>query len=282
MKLQKLAFILAATLGVVGTSQAAIVSGQSDSTVGFILGNAGTVSAPISGATVAGVFSNNDLQAFNHFKAFGADGNGVYSFISSVAFAPYPWIPEHKELGYWGFKGLGHSDAYFGEWAPENRSGSPSTPNGSIDYTKRTVYYIGNDSGYTPATSSITYSVQGINRYNAVSANKLLTGDLTATFGSTNKITGSLTRTSGVNVDTLTFNTVGFNASTGVISSALYGGSASATYNTIGSSTVTGGVVTGQFLGNQTAAASANAAGLVGIVDFTNRNYDTAFGGNKK
>lgn len=269
MKLQKLALALITTLGVAGTSQAAIVYGQSDTGSDLILGDAGSTT---SGATVAGVFAppNDGPQPFTHFTAFGKDGNDVYSFISSVAFSS-PWIPaNHKELGYWGFKDLGLKDVWFGEWAPENRSGSPSLPNGTIDYTKRTVFYIGDNGSLTlPSSGTVNYSVEGINQYNANST--LLTGTLTASFtGSGGTLTGALERYT-TNKDTLNFNSVTFNSS-GVIS-----GTAAATYlTTVGAGTQTASV-SGQFFGNQSVAG---AGGLAGIAKVTsNRNYDTAFGG---
>lgn len=156
-----------------------------------------------------------------------------------------PNDPPHNGLGDFNFVRVGTGDVWIGEWSTD----------GSPGYTNRQAYYAGDNTGTTLPTSTATYVAKGINR------GTVLTGSLTATFGGTNTLTGSISGGGlGINVNAA-INTT----------SASFAGVATATGGS-GSAT---GTTTGNFFG-------ANAAALAGVANFgTGHAYNTAFGGTK-
>lgn len=266
MKLNQIAFALVATLGVVGAAQAATVSGQSDEGTGYIYFDNSDPSQALVGVDGV-VIGTTEVYNFPHLTAFGADANDVYSFISSTAFAPLiPWgVPaEHQELGAWSFKQVDSTatpDVWFGSWAQENKDAN-GDPDGTVNASTYTVFYSGSDASTSaPTTGTATYAVEGINNYNTTDG--LLTGTLTANFGAGNSgtLAGTLSRSTG------TVTSLAINAAIDA-SDATFAGSATANGTVSGTSE-------GQFYG-------ANVDSLAGIAVFTDRAYDTAFGGVKQ
>ncbi|GHH49489.1 Slam-dependent surface lipoprotein [[Pseudomonas] boreopolis] len=171
---------------------------------------------------------------------------------------PYGGAPDsHDNLGVFVFAQVGSQDVWFGEWSAYGTSGDAT----------RTVYYIGNGADTAvPTSGSATYSVVGINNYNA-SANggngNLLSGTFTANFAA-GTLTGSIANGASGYAVNLGSATINSNAS-------ISGNTAFATQS--GSLVASSGSVSGQFYGGQTA--------LAGLVDFAGAQYDTAFGGTK-
>ena len=135
---------------------------------------------------------------------------------------------------------------------------------GNLDsgYANRAVFYVGDNTGTTGPTSGVAnYTVKGVNKFSG--GNKLTavgTNDqFTADFGA-QTLTGTL-RNSSLSVSV----NANINAST-----AAFSGTATATTG----GTSTNGTSQGHFFG-------ANASALAGIATFTNKDLDTAFGGNK-
>ena len=242
-----------ALLGLAGVAQAATSSGQSyDGTI-VVDGSSGSGSTNHPGSAgqpAIGVkaFYNGTKVAFSGLKGMAAtDANGV----STITTAMMP--PSHSTLGNFDFKQVANQQVYYGEWSQTGANNDPS----------RVVYYSGDTAGRVLPTASVTYAVQGINNYSGAN---LLSGDLTATFGTAApKLTGSLANSAlkvqlSANIDTAT---------------ASFNGAA------VGQNLATGaapivGTTTGSFFG-----AGANAS-LAGIAKFADRNYDTAFGGVAK
>ncbi|WP_289286563.1 Slam-dependent surface lipoprotein [Methylophaga sp. UBA3991] len=239
--LQKLS-ILALALGFTGLAHAT-ESGQS------YLGD----------ITVGGTTSTTP----DHPGTTGAPGVGVTDFHNGamVSFSgltnmvsadgngiytitPAMMPPSHSALGYFDFAKVSGEEVYFGEWSQNGTTNDPT----------RVVYYSGDDTGTTmPTTGTAAYTVKGINNYNG---SNLLTGTLNANFG-TDNLSGSMSRT-GLSI--------AINASIDS-SDASFSGDALANSSTMGTTE-------GHFYG-------ADAAALAGIAKFSNRDYDTAFGGAK-
>lgn len=240
---QKLS-ILALALGLSGMAHAT-ESGQSYD--GTITVGGTTSTSPdhpgTIGAPGVGVnaFYGGTMIGFSSLKSMGSVDANN---IYAITTAMMP--PSHAAFGNFDFAQVAGQEIYFGEWSQNGTTNDPT----------RVVYYSGDDTGTTmPTTGTATYTVKGINNYNG---SNLLTGTLTANYGA-GSLAGNLVR-SGliVNIDASIDS-----------ANASFSGDATA----YGSSTVSG-TTEGHFYG-------ADAAALAGIAKFSNRDYDTAFGGAK-
>ncbi|HWD34495.1 Slam-dependent surface lipoprotein [Pseudomonas caricapapayae] len=242
-----------ALFGLAGVAQAATSSGQSYDNAIVVDGTqgAGTPNHPsANGIPAVGVkaFHNGAKVAFSGLKGMVAsDANGVTTITPAMMPA------SHSALGNFDFKQVAAQQVYFGEWSQNGATNDPT----------RTVYYSGDTAGRVLPTASVTYAVQGINNYSGAN---LLSGDLTASFGTASPtLTGSLSN--GALKVALAANINTANAS--------FSGAAQALNPTTNAQLSTG-TTQGSFFG-----AGANAS-LAGIAKFANRNYDTAFGGARK
>lgn len=161
--------------------------------------------------------------------------------------------PFHRQLGNFNFVKVGSGDVWFGEWSRNN-----NTP-----FDGRQVYYVGDRDGTSIPTDAIaTYTVKGINKF---TGNNLMTGTFTANFyGNVNKLTGSISNQAA---------TLAVNAKIAAGNSGSFDTTNAATFTTAGGVSAVGDVK-GNFFGS-------NAAALAGIAEFTNKDYNTAFGGKK-
>lgn len=242
-----------ALLGLAGVAQAATSSGQSYEGTIIVDGTdgAGTPNHPgASGVPAVGVkaFYNGAKVPFSGLKGMVAtDTNGVTSITPAMMPA------SHSALGHFDFKQVAAQQVYYGEWSQNGTHNDPT----------RVVYYSGDTAGRALPTASVTYAVQGINNYSGAN---VLSGDLTASFG-----TAAPTLTGSLSNSTLK---VALNANINT-ATASFSGSAAA-LNPTTNTPLANGTTQGSFFG-----AGANAS-LAGIAKFTDRNYDTAFGGARK
>ncbi|NKJ01304.1 Slam-dependent surface lipoprotein [Novosphingobium sp. SG707] len=246
----RIAIALAASTAFAGAAHASI-AGESSDTAKVVVGTSTINGGPhVSGrpgiaVPATGLTNLVDFQGLQ--SSVGTDSNSV-STINSGTSAP----TDHSNLGVFHFAKVGTANLYFGEWSQTS----------SVSAGDHTVYYVGDDGGTTtvPTSGTATYSVKGISDY----ANKgLLTGTFTANFGAAT-LTGSMANSgSGYTVNIGTADIDGVN---------IIGDGASATLS--GSTVASGGNVSGRFYGS-------NAAALAGIVTFSSKQYDTAFGGTK-
>lgn len=162
---------------------------------------------------------------------------------NSVVRIPASTANHRANLGSFNFQQAGGNEVYFGEWtAAGNTSGST-----------RTVYYSGSSRATNfPTSGAATYQVRGINRYNGAN---VMTGSLRADYGR-RTLVGSM-KNSAL--------TVGVNATINP-SQASFSGTATAGGQR--------GTASGHFYGSR-------ATGIAGITRFSNRAYDTAFGGRR-
>jgi|JXWT01.1.fsa_nt_gb hypothetical protein len=253
MKTFNYTVLAVAFLGLAGVAQADTSSGQSyDGTI-VVDGSSGTGTTNHPGAAgqpAVGVkaFYNGAKVTFAGLKGMvPTDTNGVTTITPAMMPA------SHSALGNFDFKQVASQQVYYGEWSQNGTHNDPT----------RVVYYSGDTTGRVLPTTSVTYAVQGINNYSGAN---LLSGDLTATFGTASPtLTGSLTNAAlkvgiSANINTAT---------------AGFSGSAIA-QNPTTSAVLAAGTTQGSFFG------AGSTASLAGIAKFTNRNYDTAFGGVAK
>lgn len=155
--------------------------------------------------------------------------------------------PFHSDLGSFNFARAGSGDVWFGEWSKD----------GASSFTNRQVYYVGENNGTTlPGAGTATYNIVGLNKF---TGSNQLTGKFTADFNAS-------TLTGSINNSSLTISLGTVNINTG---DASFDGNAIATGGI-------NGVVTGHFFGT-------DAEALAGVAEFaSDRNLDTAFGGNKE
>lgn len=279
MKFNQIAFALMATFGVIGSVHAAVGAGQSYTESGGVRVGSSTsiVYLPLgqAGIGVNGTFPlTGALVPASHFADDPdyLDGNDVLRFSGKELVndygAPSTWPIDHSGLGVWAFKQIGTQDVYFGEW---NKEG---TTQGSKVANTHTVFYVGSNTSSTPTSGTATYSIEGINNYNRNTASaqyNLLSGSLNVTYGSgtTGKFSGSLTGGTA-DTKTITFTNIGINASNGKFGTAI-GGSVTGTNQS--NVSIGSGTVDGQFFNTATS--------LAGFAKFSDRKYDTAFGGTK-
>lgn len=193
------------------------------------------------GAPGVGVnaFYSGTMISFSSLKSMGSVDANT---VYGITTAMMP--PSHAALGNFDFAQVSGQEVYFGEWSQNGTTNDPT----------RVVYYSGDDTGTTmPTTGTAAYTVKGINNYNG---SNLLTGTLNANFG-TGSLSGAMSRT-GLSV-----------AINATINSA--DASFSGTANAFDGTPVSG-TSEGHFYG-------AGAAALAGIAKFSNRDYDTSFGG---
>lgn len=248
--LNRIAIALAASTAFAGASHASIAGESSDTTkvvVGTSTINGGPHVSGRPGIAVPNTGLGNLVDFQGLQASVGTDGNGVSTINNASSSAD-----DHDTLGVFHFAKVGSANLYFGEWSQT----------GDVTDGDHTVYYVGDDGGTTtvPTSGTATYSVKGISDY---ASKGLLTGSFTANFGAST-LTGSIANSgSGYTVNIGTADIDGVN---------IIGDNASATL--AGSTVATGGDVSGRFYGS-------NAAALAGVATFSNRQYDTAFGGTK-
>lgn len=184
---------------------------------------------------------NTTPIAFNALKnMILPDTNGVTS-LSSL---PPP------AMGSFDFKTIASQQVYFGEWSNSGVDNDPT----------RVVYYSGETTGRVLPSTSVTYAVQGINNY---SGTNLLTGELTASFGTAAPaLTGTLSN-----------NSLKIQLSAPIATADASFSGYAIVRNSSTQSLLSSGTTQGSFFGAGTTAS------IAGITKFTNRNYDTAFGG---
>jgi hypothetical protein len=243
MKRNKLVLLIAATF-TVSAANAAVTEGSyyGDSSEGsYVSVGKSDINAGSAHTTGLAGFGVNATVDGTHT---------VYEFVS-----PYSGpVEDHDNLGVFSFAKIGSDDLWIGEWS--------ST--GDVTNDTHTVYYFGKDyDDSIPSSGSATYNIVGINDYDSTSGGNLLSGEFEATFyGSYGTLTGSIQNSSGFKVD------IGTAA---ISSSAVISGSgaiASDSSGTLASS----GAVSGRFYNSQ--------EDLAGMVEFTDNQYDTAFGGS--
>lgn len=252
MKVFNYTVLAIALLGLAGVAQADSASGQSYSGA-IVVGGTGaaTPNHPSSpGVPAVGVtaFYNGAKVPFSGLKGMVAtDAKGVTSITPAMMPA------SHSALGHFDFKQVAAQQVYFGEWSQNGTHNDPT----------RVVYYSGDTAGRVLPTASVTYAVQGINNYTGAN---LLSGDLTASFGTASPtLSGSLSNSALKVALVANINTA----------NASFSGAAQA-LNPSTNAELSKGTTQGSFFG-----AGANAS-LAGIAKFTDRNYDTAFGGVSK
>lgn len=269
-KLSVIALSLAVTVAA-GSAQADPFVGQSSNTSNVQVGKSDVQGGPHvrdrAGISVnsTGLGNEVDFQGLTTYTTkanstvdWNKDGVSDGTQLVHKLNFPYTGAPEsHDSMGVFVFAQVGSQDVWFGEWSAYGTSGDAT----------RTVYYIGNGADTAvPTSGSATYSVVGINNYDA-SANggngNLLSGTFTANFAA-GTLTGSIANSASGYAVNLGSATINSNAS-------ISGNSAFATQ--AGSLVASSGSVSGQFYGSQTA--------LAGLVDFSGTQYDTAFGGTK-
>ena len=241
-----------ALLGLTGVAQADSASGQSY-TGTIVVGGTGATSPnhPSSpGQPAVGVlaFYGGAKVPFSGLKGMVAtDTNGVTTITPAMMPA------SHSALGNFDFKQVAAQQVYYGEWSQNGATNDPT----------RVVYYSGDTAGRVLPTTNVTYAVQGINNYSGAN---VLSGDLTASFGNAAPtLTGSLSN-SALKVQV----TAAIDTAT-----AGFAGTAQAR-NTATNALLSSGTSQGSFFG------AGSTASLAGIAKFTDRNYDTAFGGVAK
>ncbi|WP_339649184.1 Slam-dependent surface lipoprotein [Halopseudomonas pelagia] len=247
MKAIYLSVLATSLLSVSALSQADIVGTESYNTyveVGESTVNAGPHNDELPGIGVYTI-GLSDKVDFAGLSLYSSVSNGVYTLSAPIDVDE----PDHSGMGVFNFAQVSGANVYFGEWSQTGTSSDSS----------RTVYYVGDDTGTSvPTSGTATYSVNGINEY---SGSNLMSGTFTANFA-TNSLSGSLANSGlAVNIGSASFDSAGNISS----SNASANGSAGV---------VTNGSVTGNFFGS-------DAAALAGIATFSNRDYDTAFGGTK-
>lgn len=233
-------------LGLTSIVQAGNSSGQSyyDYFVAGSTHNYGTPEFPSTpgqpGVGLVNINSGTTL-AFAALKNHARpDINGIYSLTH---LPPPAW-------GHFDFKQVAGQEVYYGEWSNNDSHNAPT----------RVVYYSGNTAGRVLPIANVTYAVQGISNY---SGSNLLHGELSASFGTAApKLVGTLSNSNltiqlAANINTFDAN---FSGPAGV-------------RNTNDGTLLSTGSTQGSFFG-----AGTNAS-LAGIAKFTNRDYDTAFGG---
>lgn len=253
MKTFNYTVLAVALLGLAGVAQADTSSGQSYTGTIVVEGSSGTGSTNhpgTAGQPSVGVlaFYGGAKVGFSGLKGMVAtDANGVTTITPAMMPA------SHAALGNFDFKQVASQQVYYGEWSQNGTNNDPT----------RVVYYSGDNTGRVLPTTSVTYAVQGINNYSGAN---VLSGDLTATFG-----TAAPTLTGSIANSTLR---VGVNANIST-SDASFAGSATAR-NAATNALLSTGTTNGNFYG------AGSTASLAGIAKFTNRDYDTAFGGVAK
>lgn len=245
MKAIYLSVLATSLLSVSALSQAAVIGAESDDDY-VVVGTSNVPFGPhTAGLPGVGVYTTglSAIVDFAGLSNYSSVSNGVYTLNAPIDVDE----PDHSGMGVFNFAKVSNANVYFGEWSQTGTTGDSS----------RTVYYIGDDTGTSvPTSGTATYSVTGVNDY---SGSNLMSGSFDVNFG-TNELDGYVENANfGIEVD-------------GSISGAAISGSAVA-YDAVGD-LETGGTLSGHFFGN-------NAAALAGIATFSNRDYDTAFGGTK-
>lgn len=245
MKAIYLSVLATSLLSVSALSQAAVIGAESDDDY-VVVGTSNVPFGPhTAGLPGVGVYTTglSAIVDFAGLSNYSSVSNGVYTLNAPIDVDE----PDHSGMGVFNFAKVSNANVYFGEWSQTGTTGDSS----------RTVYYVGDDTGTSvPTSGTATYSVTGVNDY---SGSNLMSGSFDVNFG-TNELDGYVENANfGIEVD-------------GSISGAAISGSAVA-YDAVGD-LETGGTLSGHFFGN-------NAAALAGIATFSNRDYDTAFGGTK-
>ncbi|WP_455813433.1 Slam-dependent surface lipoprotein [Pseudomonas graminis] len=235
-----------------GVAQAT-VTGATSASSNLIVGTATAGTVGMAGAGVVGQLESK-ITSFDHYALapFKNAVNSSYSF-SGKGLAAMGAPATHSGLGVWTFAKVGSNDVWFGEWDAEG------TTTGSKVAGTHTAFYVGENGAVAttlPTTGPVTYAVKSINR--GISATAALpSSTLTANFSTkTASSTGDIAFTGG----TITTSASDVKLAASGVSVASVSG--------------TGGALKGNFYGT-------GASSVAGVVSFTDRNKDTAFGGTK-
>lgn len=246
---------MALSVALAGAAHAQTVTGGSSDASKVYIGlsnvSAGTIHVPNRvGIGVPNTGLDEQVIDFQGLKNI-LGNNTVTTFTATTTD-----VEDHSTYGRFDFAQAGSQDVWFGEWSQT----------GSATAGDHTVYYGGTGAStlanvLTQGATSVTYAVNGIGNY---AANGLLSGAFTANFDGLGggSISGDVSN-AGYVVD----------IGTAAISGATFsgnGGSVTSGATTLASS----GAVTGQFYGS-------NVDALAGFVEFSNNQYDTAFGGTR-
>nr|WP_209021093.1 Slam-dependent surface lipoprotein [Allopusillimonas ginsengisoli] len=198
-------------------------------------------------------------MAASHFaQTEYVNDHDVYNFsgrevAADMAARPGTRGPDHSRIGVWSFAQVGNQDVWFGEWSAESQTGAVGTKTPDT----HTVWYVGENGDVAatlPAGAPVSYTIRSINHY---TGSALPTSTLTANFD-----TGSAHSSGDIRFNNGSIKTIDKDVQLGAkeVSVASSGG--------------TNGTLEGKFFGT-------GATGVAGIVKFTDRHQDTAFGGTK-
>jgi hypothetical protein len=288
MQFQKITSVLFLSLGLVAMAHAGVDGGSSNpSNIAIGTAQAGAdapehhqggtaaLSVVSAGTPYNGYLGFSALQGLaNAFTGSGTSNTnstvsvtGADDLHLKVSSIPVTAMPgSHSVLGNFNFAQVLETSGnqgslpatYFGEWW-----GSADTVTGST----HTVYYAGDNTGRTvPTSGTAVYTVSGIN-----GNSNALKGTFDVNFNTEEITAGSLTGGTG-STKSITIANVGFDASSGLISSSNFGGTVTGTNQA--NSTIGSGTLNGHFFG-------AGASTLGAVATFTDKQYDTAIGGVK-
>ncbi|MBK0032593.1 hypothetical protein IBT47_09880 [Erwinia sp. S43] len=259
IQIMKKTVLAVAVLGVIGTAQAAVVGNQSYTETGGLRVTKTTATTPVTAAYVDGQLGSIPVATTHFALSSYQDSTGVYKWsgreIVANGDAPGPEIPaaNHSGLGVWSFAQVGSQDVWFGEWDAESTTAAIGTKVAGT----HTVWYNGENGDVAttlPTAAPVSYTVRSINNY---SGSTLPTSTLTANFA-----TGAASSTGDIGFTSGTISTVGSDVQL------------AANNVSVASASGTGGTLDGKFYGT-------GASAVAGIVTFSDRTKDTAFGGSK-
>lgn len=168
----------------------------------------------------------------------------------------------NKVEGIWTFGQVGTQEVWFGEWNAEQASG----PTGTKVPGTHNVFYIGNIRSANIVNSAIplTYHIKSINNYS--NGTPAPTSELTVNFTTAQvSSTGDISFTNGLLAKERTATRAAGGISAENVSVTSAGG--------------TGGVMTGQLYTRAFENLVASPSMVAGIVTFSDRDKNTAFGG---
>ncbi|MEE4450555.1 Slam-dependent surface lipoprotein [Novosphingobium resinovorum] len=249
---------MALSVALAGTAQAQITSATSDSAK-VQIGESNVVGGPHTAGKVGiwvPALPTTPTRLFVDFQGLQGTATPTANIVTTVN-NPTGTITDHSQYGRFDFSKVDGYTVYYGEWSQT----------GSASAGDHTVYFGGTGASTDAAVNGLTgtavnYNVYGLSNY---AGNGQLNGTLTANFVA-DTLTGSI-QSGNYKVDIGTADIIGSTID-GIDAEAftVSGG--------VPTSVATNGVVSGQFFGS---AAQA----LAGIVEFSNRQYDTAFGGKQ-
>jgi hypothetical protein len=193
-------------------------------------------------------------RLFVDFEGLQGGPNPTANIVTTIN-NPTGTITDHSQFGRFDFSKVDGYTVYYGEW---NQSNDASLGD-------HTVYFGGTGAtSSVPTSGSANYNVYGLSNFKD-NGQLSTVGTFTADFAN-GEVTGKLASASyAVDIGTAYITGSGFNGATAEAFTVSGG---------VETSVANSGVVTGQFFGT-------TAQALAGIVEFSNRQYDTAFGGKQ-